>query len=176
MRDSDDAFTGLLDLITYSQSILGDLSNKTMIEIGSYAGESACVFAKSFKTVYCIDPFLGNYDKNDIAATWASFTEVEAQFDENVSGINNIVKVKATSDDALHLKLPKVDMVYIDGLHTYEQVKKDIKNYLPLLNNPGVMSGHDYHDNWHVVKNAIHERLGTPDMLFIDTSWAFKIK
>lgn len=38
----------------------------------------------------------------------------------------------------------KVDFVWIDGHHTYEQVKKDILNYMPLIKSGGMMGGHDY--------------------------------
>jgi hypothetical protein len=62
-------------------------------------------------------------------------------------------------------------LIYIDGLHKYEQVKKDILNYIQLINNGGFISGHDYHDNWMEVKKAINDTIKNPDKTFKDTSW-----
>ena len=67
------------------------------------------------------------------------------------------------------------DFIYIDGLHTYEQIKKDISNYLPLLKPNCLIGGHDYHDVWNGVIMGVHESLGIPDMTFKDTSWIKKI-
>jgi hypothetical protein len=50
------------------------------------------------------------------------------------------------SDDAVKkFKDGTIDFVFIDGLHTDEQVKKDIENYYPKLKSGGLMCGHDYH-------------------------------
>lgn len=36
-----------------------------------------------------------------------------------------------------------IDFVYIDGNHEYEYVKKDMELYWNVLNNGGILSGHD---------------------------------
>jgi hypothetical protein len=56
---------GLEDLIEYINKF-SDTKQMTMIEIGSYAGESTELFANNFKSVIAIDPFLNDYDENDI--------------------------------------------------------------------------------------------------------------
>jgi len=49
------------------------------------------------------------------------------------------------SDDAVsHIK-DKFDYIYIDGDHHYEQVKRDILNYLPFVKDDGILCGDDYH-------------------------------
>ena len=37
-----------------------------------------------------------------------------------------------------------IDMLFIDGLHTYEQVLKDCHNYYSKVKTGGVFAGHDY--------------------------------
>jgi cephalosporin hydroxylase len=167
---------GLLDLITYIQQT-HDTHNMTMIEIGSYVGESAVLFAQHFKEVICIDPFLNDYDPNDITCQYADLDLVYNKFLENIEPYKNISLIKDISDQAIENKMLKnkdINFVYIDGLHTYDQVSKDIDNYLPLIKN-GFMGGHDYHVNWIGVKNAIDERLHPLDKTFADTSWIIKI-
>ena len=56
-----------------------------------------------------------------------------------VSGGN----IRKTSDDFFSTNIKNFDIVFIDGLHTYEQVKKDIKNSLNFLNPRGVIILHD---------------------------------
>jgi hypothetical protein len=36
------------------------------------------------------------------------------------------------------------DLVFIDGLHTYEQVKKDCENYYSKCKVGSIFAGHDY--------------------------------
>ena len=164
---------GLLDLIKE----LGDNSNKTMIEIGSFVGESTVLFAQSFKEVIAIDPFLADYDPADPTSYLFEFKNVYQTYLERTGEHQNIKTIVSTSNDALdQLKGQEFDFVYIDGLHTYDGVKTDITNYLPLVKKGGVIGGHDYTDNTEYkhldgVKKAVDEMLGTPDKVFGDNSW-----
>ena len=56
-----------------------------------------------------------------------------------VSGGN----LRKTSDEFFEANNKKFDLVFIDGLHTYEQVKKDIINSLDCLKENGVVLVHD---------------------------------
>ncbi len=56
---------GLEDLIRYVNSF-ANTKEMDMVEIGSYAGESTVIFAKHFRRVVAIDPYLNDYDVNDI--------------------------------------------------------------------------------------------------------------
>ena len=51
--------------------------------------------------------------------------------------------VRLTSDDFFKTNEEKFDLVFIDGLHVYDQVKQDIINSLEVLNNNGVILIHD---------------------------------
>ena len=164
---------GLLDLIKE----LGDNSNKTMIEIGSFVGESTVLFAQSFKEVIAIDPFMEGYDEQDPTSHSFDFKNVYQTYLDRTGDHQNIKTIVSTSIDALdQLKGLQFDFVYIDGLHTYDGVKTDIINYLPLVKTGGVIGGHDYTDNTvhkHLegVKRAVDELFGHPDKVFGDNSW-----
>ena len=56
-----------------------------------------------------------------------------------VSGGN----IRMTSDDFFKNNLDKFDIIFIDGLHQYKQVKNDIINSLKFLNKNGVILLHD---------------------------------
>ena len=51
--------------------------------------------------------------------------------------------VRKTSDDFFKENVEKFDLIFIDGLHVYEQVKKDIINSINFLNKKGVILVHD---------------------------------
>ena len=176
MRKGNDQKEGLKSLIQHIQQH-SDTKKLRMIEIGSYIGESTMLFCDNFMEVISIDPHMDNYDLDDPACDRATFNVVNDKFNKNMSKYVNFNHIRMTSDDAIkHLIGVKVDFIYIDGLHTYEQVKKDIKNYLPLLTENGFIGGHDYGDNWPGVIKAVNESLSSsPDNVFVDTSWIKKI-
>lgn len=162
-----DALKQLIDQ-TYLDKIV-------MIEVGSYAGESADIFASTgkVKTLYCIDPWKSGYDSRDIASS-SDFAEVESEFDRVAKKHGDIiVKFKGTLEQFIE-KNPEVkpDVIYIDACHTYEAVKQDIQNAMSLK--PEFIGGHDYCDGWSGVKRAINERFGAPDKTFFDESWIVK--
>ena len=51
--------------------------------------------------------------------------------------------VRKTSDDFFKNNLDKFDIIFIDGLHEYDQVNKDINNSLKALNDGGIILLHD---------------------------------
>ena len=82
-----------------------------------------------------------------------SYLEIGCQSDINFSKI--IIKNKIgvdpqsggthrmTSDDFFKQNKITFDLIFIDGLHVYEQVLKDIENSLKVLNDNGVILVHD---------------------------------
>ena len=70
------------------------------------------------------------------------FSKVQIQ---NKIGVDPVSggNVRKTSDDFFKDNNRKFDIVFIDGLHTYQQVKKDILNSINCLNNNGVILVHD---------------------------------
>ena len=156
---------GLLELIN-------ELPNKgTMIEIGTFTGESTVLFGDHFKKVIGIDPMMEDYDVEDPTSKF-NFNKVLDMFNERVKNHKNIQLITKTSDDAvLDFNDEVFDFIYIDGIHQYENVKQDIINYLPKVKKGGVIGGHDYGGVWTGVQKAVDEVFGKPDKVFKDTSW-----
>jgi hypothetical protein len=172
MRNANFLVEGLKKLIDESAKHLGDLSQINMVEIGSYLGESTLIFAEKFKMVAAIDPYINDYDQYDPTCSHADLNLVYEKFIENTSKINNIVHYRTTSDMFFEKKyITNVSIYYIDGVHTYEQVKKDITNSLKSESKKLIISGHDYSLNWKGVYDAIHDTIGVPDFVFEDTSF-----
>lgn len=164
MRDQHST-EGLLEMIN-------ELPNKgTMVEIGTFTGESTVLFGDHFKKVIGIDPMMEDYDGQDPTSKF-NFNQVLDMFVERTKGYDNIQLITKTSDDAvLDFNDESFDFVYIDGIHQYENVKQDIINYLPKVKKGGVIGGHDFGPTWPGIEKAVTEIFGQPDKVFKDTSW-----
>lgn len=54
--------------------------------------------------------------------------------------------IRKTSDDAVEDIIDgSLDFIFIDGLHTYDQVLIDCRNYFSKVKEGGIFSGHDYY-------------------------------
>lgn len=165
-------YVGLIDIVSRY------LKNNThMVEIGSYAGESAKFWLMSGKlsALYCVDPWKNGYDLQDMASDCCPMSEVEKEFNINVAGFETLVnKLKMTSAEAsLKFKDQSLDFVYIDGCHKKEVVALDIASWRPKIVPGGYIGGHDFTKQ--SVMEAVFESLGYPDQVFDDTSWIKKI-
>lgn len=165
---------GLVDMIDWINTIR-PTSEMRMIEIGSYVGESTLMFANHFKEVISVDPFINDYDPNDMACHHATFDKVYVEFIKNTLAISNIKSIRETSQNAFSiLKEQEWDIVYIDGLHTLEGVWYDIEHYKTLIKPGGFICGHDY--GWGNVRHAIGQLLDdNVDATFKDGSWLKQI-
>jgi len=172
IRNAKFAKIGLCDMCEY----IGDMSKMIMVEIGCYVGDSTEIFAQNVGHMFCIDPWENGYDENDGASSLHPMDIVESQFKEMAKGFNNITRLKGKGEDFVNSFADKsLDMVYIDGLHTYDGVKNDIKMWATKIKDGGFLCGHDYGSkHFPGVKEAVDE-FGIPNKTFRDSSWIIKI-
>jgi len=154
---------GLLNLI---QSIEGE---NTLLEVGCYTGESTEIFSQSPKitSIIAVDPWLDGEVCDKI--TFTNMKLVEQIFDDRLANNKKIIKLKSKLQD---IEIPEVDMVYIDAIHTYEAVKKDLELVKDKVRK--YISGHDYSIHFPGVIKAVDEfanTIGKPVVQFADTSW-----
>lgn len=62
----------------------------------------------------------------------------------------------------------------IDGSHLYENVKKDIKLYLPKIKNGGIITGHDWQCD--DARKAVMEFFDMSHINLIHNTWLIKIE
>ncbi len=173
IRKGKFAKEGLRDF-TYLCKEKAHIPLRTIVELGSYVGDSTEIFALLFEEVTSIDPWENGYDDNDGASFNHPMWFVEEQFDRMREQFTNIRKIKKKALDAVEeFADESIDMVYIDAKHTYEAVKEDITAWYPKVKIGGIISGHDFQDSHPGVKQAILEILGLPELLGKDTSWGF---
>ena len=161
---------GLYDLVNYLPN------NIEMLEVGSYAGESAKIFLDSgkIKCLYAVDIWSDNLGVFEKIQSGHNFNLVEKSFDDNTKNFN-VKKFKMDLDSAMD-KIPVVDFAYIDANHDYDFVKSDILNCLKLLKKDGIIAGHDYVKESPGVIKSVNEIFGKPENVFSDGSWLVNLK
>ena len=91
---------------------------------------------------------------------------------EKIKDFGNRIKIiELKSDDAIKALVGEFNFVWIDGEHTYEQTKKDIENYWPLIKRNGFIGGHDYNSSFPGVEKAVKEIFGEKIILGEDGTW-----
>lgn len=94
--------------------------------------------------LYSIDPYKSYEDWNGVF-----LNRMETLKQETLSMLQPYSQrfklLNSTSDYAVKFFFNETfDFIFIDGLHTYDQVSKDCENYYDKLKPGGIFSGHDY--------------------------------
>ncbi len=128
------------------KSILFQLSKsldekKIMVEIGSYLGSSSCFLAwgacKKANTLFCIDTW-----END--AMTEGTRDTYSEFLSNTKDFENFIKpLRGNSIDIARTFKEKIDLLFIDGDHSYEGCYQDWIAWSALLNTGAVVIFHD---------------------------------
>ena len=148
-----------------------------MIEVGSYQGESAEIFCQTglVSSIWCIDPWQPGYDDADEASS-TNMQLVQQAFDMRMAKWKQMHKFVGTLDTFVRSNIfadinGSIDLIYIDGLHTYKQVKNDIQLAKTIVKPNIAYAGHDFYKGWPDVVQAVQEEFHQPDVVFLDTSW-----
>lgn len=132
---------------------------KTVIEIGSFVGKSTIFFARHCDKVYAVDPFIEWEDSGIDGNARQYGSDFYSQFISNIvdSGVRDKIEVLRMSSEEANKQDITADLIYIDGSHMYENVKKDIEMWLPRANK--IICGDDYDEHWPNVKKAVDDTL-----------------
>lgn len=141
---------------------------RRIVELGSYMGRTTMALAHCTKgEVWAIDDFRGlrdtKYNGPDVQKHLAYQGDLLDRFKKNIAGLENVRIIETDHADCASLPAEwlrgkpeeKPDMVFIDGGHEYEEVKRDILVWKERLAPGGLLCGHD--SNWPGVRKAIDE-------------------
>jgi predicted O-methyltransferase YrrM len=145
-----------------------------VLEVGAYMGLSAWCMAHTAKSVQSVDTFrawTNGQTQDDKLTTLDAYLKAVEKF------TNVLPPVIASSEDAPPMVAGDFDMIFIDAMHTYDDVLADIQRWLPRLRPGGVFAMHDYrHHDFPGVEQAADEVFGpaTDDTVEITLRWVQK--
>lgn len=123
-----------------------------VFEIGSFKGRSSSALGLSCKKAkrmfICVDPWAPC--RNHHGTVYKSMDKEYAEFLKNMKSVGLIdgrdfIHYRSTSTEVVS-KIDKLSMIFVDGSHEYEEVIKDLGNYVPKVVPGGIVAAHDYGD------------------------------
>ena len=130
-------------------------------EVGSWKGRSTTALAENTQgMVFAIDTWKGS--KEHSAEAIGPEGWLFEEFAKNMRGLP-VIPVQGTSVAAaqhfLQSDFRLFDMIFIDAAHDASSVKADIEAWSPLLQDGGLLCGHDF-GTWPGLAEAVVESLG----------------
>lgn len=133
-------------------------TRKQIVEVGSYCGRSARVMADNTDgNILCVDPWNGICLTFGLTVHSNGYNKEFREFTRNMADHILAGKADFRIIDFRELWLEFTpDMIFLDAIHTYEELVLDIKHSLQLMPK-GLLCGHDYCAAWPGVMQAVDE-------------------
>ena len=150
--------------------LVAALKPKILVELGTHGGGSYFSFCQSVidnkldTKTYAIDTWMGEKQ-----AGFYSESLFKKVMDFNIEHFDNFsTLMKMTFDEALNeFDDNSVDLLHIDGFHSYEAVSNDFREWYPKLSKEAIVLFHDTHEIkpgfgvhqfWDELKKEHHEQ------------------
>ena len=137
---------GWIPHIPFAFFLVETMKPDVIVELGTYSGNSYFAFCQAVKDLhlptrcYAIDTWqgdihVGNYPKD-------VYERVKEINEKEFSGFSQLLQMHF--DDALdNFSDGSIDILHIDGTHTYDAVKNDFTNWLSRVKQGGLILLHD---------------------------------
>ena len=175
---------GFFDYADIYKSFLINIADEkvkdaTIVEIGSWVGKSTLYMAelieyfldkkvspetKSIKFIN-IDPFVADVTINTIGGyEWNESTAGTKQaakeaFYNNIKTHKKFIETREeySPSAAESFENESIDCVWVDALHDYDSVLKDLTAWYPKVKKGGILGGHDFNYDFGGVPLAVHD-------------------
>ena len=139
-------FSTWVDHLPFAYDLVETIRPKLVVELGAYNGLSFFAFCQSMLennidgVAYAVDCWEG--DKHTDAYDDSIYKDVQNHAREHYRGFTYLLKM--FFNEALqHFDDDSIDLLHIDGLHTYDAVKEDFTNWYPKVKPGGIILFHD---------------------------------
>jgi methyltransferase family protein len=132
--------------VPFAHWVVGASKPRTLVELGTFTGVSYSAFCEAVMRnvlearCFAVDTWQG--DEHTGRYGEEVYTDLRRFHDERYSAFSELLR--CTFDEAvLHFADSSVDLLHIDGLHTYAAVRHDFDAWRPKLSDSAVVLLHD---------------------------------
>lgn len=139
-------FSTWVDHMAFAYDLVAATRPQLLVELGTYSGLSYFTFCQSIKehdidsVAYAIDTWKG--EEHTGAYGEEIYESVMQHNRENYPGFSYLMRM-LFGEAAGHFADESIDLLHIDGLHTYEAVNEDFETWLPKVKPGGIVIFHD---------------------------------
>lgn len=140
------AFSAWIDHVPFGYDLVAGLRPKLLVELGTSTGMSYFGFCQSMKEhqidglCYAVDTWEG--DAHTGAYDNSIYELVNTHNRRHYHGFSYLLRMRF--DEAItHFDDNSIDLLHIDGFHTYEAVKEDFDTWYPKVKPGGIILFHD---------------------------------
>ena len=132
--------------IPFLQWLIAESKPITYVELGVHTGNSFCAAADALRILsqeskcYAVDTWEGDHQAGYYGE------DVHKELKEYIykNRYNNVTLIRKDFNAAVcDFSDESIDLLHIDGLHTYEAVKNDYETWLPKMSSKGIILFHD---------------------------------
>jgi len=141
-------------------------ANSLILEIGSFKGRSANFLLQGMKStskLYCVDTWLEPVAGQVSTDNFHTFKKNTKYFERSIV----VLRGRSNSKEVLERIPQGIDLLFVDAGHAFDEVFNDLMNYLPKVNQNGIVAMHDYF-NPCGVKSATDLFLENAELHFIE--------
>ena len=132
--------------VIFADMLIRAYRPQCLVELGSHTGVSFFAFCEAVKqswlktTCYAVDTWKGDEQAGFYGEdVYIKFSEYNKKYYSNFATM-----LRMKFDDAIqYFKDESIDILHIDGLHTYDAVKHDFYTWLPKVKPGGIILFHD---------------------------------
>ena len=132
--------------IPFAYTLTEMLRPRRLVELGVHAGDSYCAFCHAVKHLelstqcFGIDTWTGDTHTGPYPAD--VLAKLRAHHDPRYAAFSKLMQMDFDSASQ-QFEPDSIDLLHIDGLHTYNAVKHDFETWLPKLSERAVVLFHD---------------------------------